>query len=250
MKKQFIFIGIALILLIIILSLNQFYGWFIFESPSFNETYVSLRFDDGWKSQLNAYELLKKYNLTGSIYIISGFMGKEGYMTWDDVEKVSEIMEIGGHTVNHADLKNLKTLQDYEKEIGDNFRTLTKKGFEVKTFVYPYGNYNINAIKTVAKYYKCASTQNVGVNTRYTNPYVLKDFTFRNLNNVEHINNIIKPGTWAILTFHDVGEPHPTASQAVKNNAVSVEFFEEILKYLKENNIKVITISEGCDMLE
>jgi len=248
-KRHFVFIAIALILLGVAIYLNQFYGWFIFKTPSFDDTYVSLRFDDGWESQLNAYELLKKYNLTGSLYIISGFMGNEGYMTWDDVEKVSELMEIGGHTVHHADLKNLRTLQDYEKEIGDDFRTLKEKGFNVRTFVYPYGNYNKTAINVVKKYYKGASTQDVGVNTQDSNPFLLKDFTIRSFNSINDIKRVIMPGTWIILTFHDVGEPHRLAPSAVKSNAISVEFFEEILKWLKEIDVEIITIAEGCDLL-
>lgn len=250
MKKQFIFVAVALILLAVTISLNQFYGWFIFKSPGFDDTYVSLRFDDGWKSQLNAYELLKRYNLTGSIYIISGFMGKAGYMSWADVEKVSEIMEIGGHTVSHADLRNLRTLQDYEEEIGDDFRNLIEMGFKVKTFVYPYGNYDRTAVRVVKKYYTGASTQDVGVNTQDANPFLLKDFTIRSFNSIEDIKRVIIPGTWTILTFHDVGEPHPLAPSAVKGNAVSVEFFEEILKWLKETGVEVITIAEGCEMLK
>ncbi len=249
-KRHFIFIAFAVVLLAVAIYLNQFYGWFIYNTPSFDKTYVSLRFDDGWKSQLNAYELLKKYNLKGSIYIISGFMGKEGYMSWEDVEKFSEIMEIGGHTVNHADLKNLRTSQEYEKEIGDDFRTLKEKGFNVKTFVYPYGNYNRTAVNVVKKYYIGASTQDIGVNTKSSNPFLLKDFTIRSFNNIGHVKRVIIPGTWAILTFHDVGEPHPLAPSAVKDNAVSVEFFEEILKWLKEIDVEVITVAEGCEILK
>lgn len=250
MKKYSFAIGSALFILAVILYLNQFYGWFIISSPSFSETYVSLRFDDGWKSQLSACELLKKYNLPSSIYIISGFVGKKpGYMDWPDVKKASEVMEIGGHTKDHADLRNLKTTQEFEEQIGDDFRTLTGKGFNVKTFVYPYGNYNKSAISVVKKYYLGASTQDVGVCTRETNVYLLKDFTIRSFNNLQHIKRTIKPGTWTILTFHDVGEPYPTTPSAVKNNAVSVQLFEEILQWLKESNIKVITVAEGCEML-
>ena len=248
-KRHFVFIGLAVTLLAVAIYLNQFYGWFVYKTPGFDDTYVSLRFDDGWESQLNAYELLKEYNLKGSIYIISGFMGNEGYMSWEDVEKVSEIMEIGGHTVHHADLKNLRTSQDYEKEIGDDFRTLSEKGFKVKTFVYPYGNYNRTAVNVVKRYYIGASTQDIGSNTQNADPFLLKDFTIRSFNSLKDIKRVIIPGTWNILTFHDVGEPHPLAPSAVKGNAVSVEFFEEILKWLKENDIKVITIACGCEML-
>jgi len=215
-------------------------------SGDFNETYISLRFDDGWKSQLNAYELLKKYNLTGSIYIVSDFMGKEGYMNWKDVEMINDTMEIGGHTKTHADLR---IVPNYEEEIVENYNELKNRGFNPKTFVYPYGNYNSDSLKVVKKYYICASTQDVGVNNKKTDKYLLRDFTLRKDNDIEDVKGAIKNNTWIILTFHDVGEPSSNAPTAVKNNAVSVEFFEEILKYIKENNIKVIKIEEGCELL-
>ncbi|MCK5635100.1 MAG: polysaccharide deacetylase family protein [Anaerolineales bacterium] len=252
MIKRRIFITAALVTLGIFLVLYQFgqlrsttLGTLLDDDV----TYVSLRFDDGWKSQLNAHEALKKQDLTGSIYIISGFMGDEGYMDWSDVETVSETMEIGGHTVSHADLRNLETMQDYEDEIGDDYRTLVDMGFDVRTFVYPYGNYSTVAIQVLKKYYICASTQDVGVNTRETDLFLLRDFTIRSFNSLEDMERKILPGTWTILTFHDVGDPHPDANSAVKSNAVSVPFFNDILEWLKASDIQVITVAEGCEMM-
>ncbi|TET98510.1 MAG: hypothetical protein E3J30_06540 [Anaerolineales bacterium] len=252
MIKRRIFIAAALVILAIFLVLYQFGQLRSTTLGSLFDddvTYVSLRFDDGWKSQLNAHEALKKYGLTGSIYIISGFMGDEGYMDWSDVETVSETMEIGGHTVSHADLRNLETMQDYEDEIGDDYRTLVDKGFDVRTFVYPYGNYSAVAIQVIKKYYICASTQDVGVNTQNTDLFLLRDFTIRSFNSIEDMERKILPGTWTILTFHDVGEPHADANSAVKSNAVSVSFFDDILKWLKASDIQVITVAEGCELL-
>ena len=252
MIKRRIFIAAALVMLAIFLVLYQFGQLRSTTLGSLFDdevTYVSLRFDDGWKSQLNAHEALKKYDLTGSIYIISGFMGDEGYMDWSDVETVSETMEIGGHTVSHADLRNLETMQDYEDEIGDDYRTLVDKGFDVRTFVYPYGNYSTVAIQVIKKYYICASTQDVGVNTQETDLFLLRDFTIRSFNSIEDMERKILPGTWTILTFHDVGEPHVEANSAVKSNAVPISFFDDILKWLKASDIQVITVADGCEML-
>jgi peptidoglycan/xylan/chitin deacetylase (PgdA/CDA1 family) len=216
---------------------------------SLDRTYVSLRFDDGWKSQLNAYESLNRYGLTGSIYIISGFMGQEGYMDWADVERISGVMEIGGHTASHADLRNLPTVADYEREIGDDYRALVDRGFDVQTFVYPYGNYSLTAVRVVKRYYICASTQDVGVNSNRTDLYRLRDFTVRSNSSLEDVKRSVRPKSWAILTFHDIGEPHETAGSVVKANAVSIEFFEQILQWLVESDVQVITVAQGCEML-
>jgi peptidoglycan/xylan/chitin deacetylase (PgdA/CDA1 family) len=252
MNKRVLIVGAAAVGLGVILMLYQF-GRFGAAPPAraFQEgaTYVSLRFDDGWKSQLNAHKLLKKHGVPGSIYIISSFMGTRGYMDWEDVHAVSDVMEIGGHTRTHSDLRNLPTLADYEAEIGGDYRALTDQGFDVNTFVYPYGNFSPVAIDVIKKYYLCASTQDVGVNGMGANPYLLRDFTIRANNGMADVARMIQPNAWNILTFHDVGEPGPDANPAERNNAISEQFFEDILEYLKANDIQVVTVAEGCEML-
>ena len=52
-----------------------------------------------------------------------------------------------------------------------------------------------------------------------------------------------------ILTFHDVGEPAPGANPAERGNAISEAFFEQILQWLKANDVRVVTVAEGCRML-
>jgi len=252
MKKRTVIVAVALVALAALLVMFQ-YGW-LGTPPvggTFGDggTYVSLRFDDGWKSQLNAARLLGQYGVPGSIYIISDDMGQESYMTWDEVRAVSQVMEIGGHTASHSDLRNLTSVQEYEAEIGSNYRALADRGFAVTTFVYPYGNYSPTAIDIIKKYYACASTQDIGANTDRSDPYLLKDFTIRGNNTLDDVARMIAPNAWTILTFHDVGEPAPGANPAEKGNAVTQAFFEQILQRLKANDVRVITVAEGCKML-
>jgi peptidoglycan/xylan/chitin deacetylase (PgdA/CDA1 family) len=252
MKKRWILVGVAVLALAAGLVLFQ-YGKLGTPPPggvfADGATYVSLRFDDGWKSQLNVAKLLDQYGAPGSIYIISDSMGQEGYMTWDDVQAVSQVMEIGGHTLSHSDLRNLTSIKEYEAEIAADYRALTDRGFKVTTFVYPYGNYSRVAIDIIKKYYDCASTQDIGANTNSTDPYLLKDFTVRGNNSLDDVIRMITPGAWTILTFHDVGEPAPGANPAERGNAITEAFFEQILQWLKANDVRVITIADGCKML-
>jgi len=53
---------------------------------------------------------------------------------------------------------------------------------------------------------------------------------------------------WNIV-FMNAGDPHPDANSAVKSNAVSISFFDDILKWLKASDIQVITVADGCEML-
>lgn len=170
-------------------------------------------------------------------------------MTWDDVRAVSQVMEIGGHTLSHSDLRDLASMQEYEAEIAANHRALIERGFTITTFVYPYGNYSRVAIDIIKKYYICASTQDIGANIDKTDPYLLKDFTIRGNNSLEDVTRMIAPGAWTILTFHDVGEPAPGANPAERGNAITEAFFEEILQWLKAKDVKVITVADGCKKL-
>lgn len=262
MKKYLsglLFIWVVLIgLSVTIIYLNQNHGYFMFSSPSYDSTYVSLRFDDGLKSQKQAFELLRKYNLTGSVYIISdnleGLSGWEEdyYLNLSEVKSISEFMEIGSHSKSHADL--IRVAQ-YESEIVLSKKNLEGYGFNISTFVYPGGNYNPRVLSLVKRNYDCASTQDVGTNGIPIRPHLLKDFTLRSYNDISTAKRVIKDGKWNILTFHDIGpievEKMPTMFRKVaESNSFSLEEFENLLEYLKQNNIQVVTIKDGCDLFK
>ena len=158
-------------------------------------------------------------------------------------------MEIGAHTFSHADLIRTRV---YEREILENKENLESWGFNVSTFVYPGGNYNPPVLNIVQKNFDCASTQDVGTNGHPIRPYLLKDFTLRSYNSMETAKRVIKIGKWNILTLHDIGkielENMPSLFKKIANsNSFDLGNFEKLLIYLKDNNITVITIKEGCD---
>src|SRR3989344_8675725 len=168
MKKRAVIIFLLFVVLVLvaagILYLNEVQGYFMLSWPDFNEAYVSLRFDDGLKSQLNAVKLLNEYNMTASFYIIVEKPDskieweRQYYMNWDELRNISKGMETGSHTLTHADL--LRT-SDYKNEIILSKKILVEKGFNITTFVYPGGNYNMQVLREVEKEYDCASTQDV-----------------------------------------------------------------------------------------
>lgn len=111
---------------------------------------VVLTFDDGYASHFTIVNnVLNRFNLKATFYIIQDrlFMGIENR----DVEGLKRIYEagheIGVHTVSHPDLTKLS-----EEEILSEIKnckdflenTLNTK---IKTFSYPFGNYNDAAIK-------------------------------------------------------------------------------------------------------
>ncbi|MFA5125222.1 MAG: polysaccharide deacetylase family protein [Patescibacteria group bacterium] len=124
---------------------------------------VALTFDDGYDDMyINAFPLLKKYGMRGTMYIIVEALGLPGYLTNDQVKEMSEsgYVEIASHTLNHA---NLKTVSDSKawQEIFDSKGSLEKIiGQPVTDLAYPFGYFRRReeAYCRRAGYLTCVST--------------------------------------------------------------------------------------------
>src|SRR3989338_1149868 len=52
---------------------------------------VVITIDDGYADNyIYAYPVLKKYNFPTTIFLISGKMGQEGYLSWDEILEMSQ----------------------------------------------------------------------------------------------------------------------------------------------------------------
>lgn len=110
---------------------------------------IETSWDDGHKLDLKVAELLKKYNLPGTFYIVLDNIGKEDYLTWDDIKKISEMgFEIGSHTMTHQ--LDLKLLFDdelkYELQTSKEMLE-TALGKPVTKLCYPRGRYDDRVLK-------------------------------------------------------------------------------------------------------
>ncbi len=104
---------------------------------------VVLTFDDGYvDNALVALPALERHGFTATFFIVSGLVGEEGYMSWAQLEQLRDSgMEIGAHTVSHADLTALDPAQA-RAEMADSLRELERRlAIEVVSFSYPSGSY-------------------------------------------------------------------------------------------------------------
>jgi peptidoglycan/xylan/chitin deacetylase (PgdA/CDA1 family) len=75
-------------------------------------TVVSLTFDDGDADQMAAAQVLHRYRLPATFYIITGAVGTPGYVTRSDLRQLAaDGDEIGGHTVSHLRLTALSSAE-------------------------------------------------------------------------------------------------------------------------------------------
>lgn len=85
---------------------------------------VILTFDDGYIDfYYNAYNILRNYGLSATVFIPTGLVGQPSYLTWPQIREMhsSGVINFGAHTVHHYNLPSvsedtaLAELQDSKK---------------------------------------------------------------------------------------------------------------------------------------
>ncbi len=111
-------------------------------------TVVSLTFDNGWENQMTAAADMQAAGLTGTFYVPSGWLGLSGYMSLADLNTLkADGDEIGGKTVNNADLTALTQsgtasgTAEAQREICEGRNVLLADGFDVTDFAYPFSDF-------------------------------------------------------------------------------------------------------------
>lgn len=126
---------------------------------------VFITFDDGYIDNYDcAYPIMKKYNMTGTIFLIMNLMEKPGYLTWNQVQTMSKDgFEFGSHTISHKPLTSFDAAQ-MNQELTQSKQIMEQKLGKPVTFIaYPEGKYN-DLVKTQTKAagYDLAFTVNTG----------------------------------------------------------------------------------------
>ncbi len=210
---------------------------------------ISVTFDDGFKNNfIEAVPILKKHGARATFYVSSGFIDKPGFMSKNDL---LEIQSLGNEVASHGDTHpNLvfSFNKRRREEIFESKKKLESFGLEIKTFAYPYGWHN----KKIRELVKSAGYKNArafkpyrNFNTKDNDIFALSTYAITKDSQLEHIKNIIEnrpDNTWIILTFHGIKEKPGFWD-------TTPDFLEEIILFIKTRNEKVLTISEGFDMM-
>ena len=127
---------------------------------------VLLTIDDGFTSfYKNAWPYLKNKKIPFILFISTREVGKNGYMTWDQIREIqnSKIGIIGNHSHSHeylVDLSNEKINYDIDKSIKIFKKEL---GHNPNYFSYPFGEYSLDFINIIKKNFDFAFGQHSGV---------------------------------------------------------------------------------------
>lgn len=106
---------------------------------------VTLGFDDGTVDQFtNGFPILAAHGMHATFFVNTGpiLAGDPAHMTWADLHALfSAGNDIGGHTIDHADLKPL-SVAAAEHEVCDDRNTLLAQGLAPESFAYPFGSFD------------------------------------------------------------------------------------------------------------
>jgi peptidoglycan/xylan/chitin deacetylase (PgdA/CDA1 family) len=132
--------------------------------------------DDGYKNNLTAVEVLKKYNFPATIFIIINYIDKEGYLNKQDLDWISREspINLGSHTLNHYNLGQLSVREQTEEILGSRLKAKQQFGLELKTLCYPFGAFNRETLNIAKESgYVCACATRCGF-SREMNLYALR----------------------------------------------------------------------------
>ena len=136
-----------------------------FHSPKV-EKKILITIDDAFSSFYEvAWPYLKKEKIPFILFVSTEAIGKNGYMSWDQIKELEKesIAFIGNHSHTHDYLVNLKN-NDFIKDINTASKIFTKNlGYNPIFFSYPFGEYS-NLIKEhIVKNFKFSFGQHSGV---------------------------------------------------------------------------------------
>ena len=123
-------------------------------SPRKNK--IAITFDDGLLDVYSlAYPVLKEKNIPFTVFIISDFVGTEGYITVEQLKELANdpLVTIGSHGTSHGILTEM-SFEEQKEEL-----TISKKkieewiGKKVDFFAYSHGIFNSDTVKLTNEIY-------------------------------------------------------------------------------------------------
>ncbi len=106
---------------------------------------IILTFDDGYIDfYVNAFPILRRYNLQAVVFVPTGLVGKSYYLSWDQIKTMDAtgLISFQAHSVDHLSLPTL-TPELASYQIAQSKKDLENiLGKPVNTFAYPYGTSN------------------------------------------------------------------------------------------------------------
>jgi peptidoglycan/xylan/chitin deacetylase (PgdA/CDA1 family) len=206
---------------------------------------VTIAFDDIWASAATTGAAeLESRGLPGLFAVTTRFAQNPA----QEYASVTAIKALAASPVHHeiashsADHPFLTTLSDMalKRELADSRTFLEDLGIEVSGLAYPFGDFDHRVEQWAKHQYSWLRTSLYGLNDAQTDRYRLRCFPVTSDTSLETMKGWVdeakETGTWAILLFHDLGDP-----QEGNPYLTSARDFADLLDYLVLLGIRVAT---------
>ena len=189
---------------------------------------ILITIDDGFKSfYTEAWPYLKNNKIPFILFISTEPVGKNGYMTWEEVREIedSEFGIIGHHSHTHEyliDMNNLEFVNDISvaTKIFKN-----KLGYVPSIFSYPFGEYSKYMKDYISENFKVAFGQHSGVIDIKKDKFELPRFPINEkYGDLKRFQSLIE---YMPLEFKDLKPEEKKINEKNNPPELIIEFFPE-----------------------
>lgn len=177
--------------------------------PSLHSGIVSFTFDDGYDEHFEAAQIMKKYNLRGTAYVMTNEINAKGYLTSEQLKIMANEYHWGISSHHFTPITDM-TEKQYNKEMKSTFKFLKGLGLgdEIFHFAYPLGKQNREkTLPWIRETFKTARVAGGGAETLPPSDWMmLKTFNVTPDISAEDLLKRIQlakdNNEWLILMFH------------------------------------------------
>lgn len=219
----------------------------------FTEGMFSFSFDDSWESQyLNAIPVLDAAGYKATFYLTTSQI-EQGFNLFMTPAQVIDIAarghEIAGHTLTHPDLTTLSDAQVLTEIVDSRNYLRALTGKPVNGFAHPFGAVSAQTqlLLTQSGYTHARGVGYPQQNTASAPKYNLYSQCIESTTPIEEVRGRIDTAKankqWFILCMHAV------QNSGGDNLTITPAFLQQIVDYVKQSGIKVVTVEAGRAMM-
>ena len=209
----------------------KFYDPKLFEkefSLNKKEKKILISIDDGFSSFYEeAWPYLKKNNIPFILFVSTEPVGKNGYMTWEQIIEIekSSLGTIGHHSHTHEYLIDFSN-DDFINDIETASKIFKEKlGYIPSIFSYPFGEYSNFMKNYISQNFSMAFGQHSGVIDLNKNKYELPRFPINEkYGDLERFKSVIN---YKPLEYKKILPEEKKLNSETNPPNLSIEFFDE-----------------------
>ena len=224
---------------------------------------ISFTDDDGKAGVYTKWlPILQEKNIPLSLCIITGNVGKGGYLTWEQIKELQDTYgcEILSHTVTHGNINTHETNKTWIEELKQSKNDLMQHGLNVRGFAYPNGGYwgtkeglvdgTTNGFWMTGLFYDYGITTgstmnihpittNMGIDRAGIGSYAAEG-KFDTLENIKaRVDECYAQNGWLIFMTHIDDAAHTDEDN---------QMLRDLIDYINAKGIDIVTISEGFEI--